>query len=282
MTSADIDIGELRKWVGRTDSADEVVSPALVRRFKATFGWPTDGIGPGDPAPLALHWCLAPMVAPPAETGLDGHALRGKFLPPVALPRRMWAGGEISFHRPLTVGDRVERRSRIADVELKTGRSGRLCFVAVEHVFWTEAGPAISERQDLVFRDPPDGAAPARPIAEEPPAETWSGMLHADAVALFRYSALTFNGHRIHYDYRYALEEGYADLVVHGPYQATLLLDFAARLRSSPPRRFSFRGVQPLLTPQGFRLAASAVENGLDLLVVADGGAVTMRAEAEW
>jgi len=280
---SEVDIAHLRTWIGRTESKSDVLTPGLVERLRATIG----DIAPGgaDDAPLAIHWCLAPPAVPPGELGPDGHPARGGFLPPVPLPRRMWAGGELHFHEPLRVGDTLTRTSKIADVTEKQGRSGHLVFVAVDHEITTSSGVvAITERQDIVYRDPPAGPA-AKPAAApntEMPAPEWRHFVEATSTLLFRYSALTFNGHRIHYDLEYARDvEGYAGLVVHGPLQATLLLSLAARLGGERPvRSFRYRGVSPLFAGAAFSANAAANGDGFKLWCADRHGAVTMEAMA--
>ncbi len=280
-----LDLDHLRQWIGRLEAAEDFVAPQLVQKFRATLDEPSLLPSVGDAAPPALHWCLAPAAARTAELGPDGHPARGGFLPPVALPRRMWAGGRLDFVAPIRVGERVRRTSRIADVNLKQGRSGRLCFVTVEHEIATDRGAAIRERQDLVYRDPPprDPAAEGEPGAPaSPPGEArWRRSLLADPVMLFRYSALTFNGHRIHYDRSYATgEEGYSGLVVHGPLQATLLLHFAATILGRYPRTFEFRGLRPLFDGP-LTLSADEEIDGLKLWVADPAGRRTMAASAQ-
>jgi 3-methylfumaryl-CoA hydratase len=281
-----LDAKLLRSWIGRTTSARDVITPRLAQELRVTL----DGDGPppqeGDTCPLAIHWCLAPPMVPQSRLGPDGHPARGDFLPPVPLPRRMWAAGRLEFFDPLRVGDAVERQSKIVDVNIKEGRSGRLCFVAVDHEISTPRGIALKERHDIVYRDAPSGnpaqqAAPAR--GESPRQPQWSGTNVADAVMLFRYSALTFNGHRIHYDRQYVTEvEGYPGLIVHGPLQATLLVEFAASVRGVGPRVFSFRALNPLFDGQDFTLNAAEGEGGLDLWIAGPGGRTTMAGKAEW
>jgi 3-methylfumaryl-CoA hydratase len=281
---SELDLDHLRQWIGRTEEASDVVSPRLVHGLRATFDRDAD-IAPGAPAPPAIHWCLAPPIVQESELGPDGHAARGGFLPPVPLPRRMWAGGALEFSDVLRVGDRVTRRSRIAEVQAKQGRSGALCFVTVAHDYATERGLAIAERQDIVYRGPEpratDGAGGSEPSRPEP---RWRHTLTADAVMLFRYSALTFNGHRIHYDRAYCRDvEGYPGLVVHGPLQATLLIELAAGARGDVvPRRFEFRAVRPLF--DGTAFTVNAVEDGaaLSLWVADDRRRATMTATARW
>ncbi|WP_298213718.1 MaoC family dehydratase N-terminal domain-containing protein [Acidocella sp.] len=286
MNETALDMAALRQWIGRTEAVTDLVTPRLAREAHATLDHEGAPPAPGEPAPLAIHWCLAPPAAPSAALGEDGHPRRGGFLPPVPLPRRMWAGSALRFMDRLRVGNEVERRSRIADVTAKEGRSGLLCFVTVEHEIHTPRGLAITERQDIVYRPaPPPGPPPAaRPVPLPPVAP--GVIAHRERQAtpplLFRYSALTFNGHRIHYDWPYVTGvEGYPGLIVHGPLQATLLLEFAAACRGAPPRAFSFRGLNPLFDFMPFRLCAEDAAEGLALRVET-GAARTMEATAQW
>ncbi|CAG1014543.1 3-methylfumaryl-CoA hydratase [Rhizobiaceae bacterium] len=276
----EVDIARLRRWIGREERKTDVVTVGLADRFRATLGG--RAVAPGEALPLAIHWCLAPAAVPPEEIGSDGHPARGGFLPPVPLPRRMWAGGALEFLLPLQVGDTVERLSRIADVSEKVGRTGRLVFVTVEHEISTDAGLAVSERQDLVYREAQAASvSPAAPGAPRP--ADASLAVDATTTLLFRYSALTFNGHRIHYDRDYARSvEGYPGLVVHGPLQATLLANLAARLADGrPPRRFVYRGVSPLFDGAPFTANAVRRDGGFDLWCADSRGAATMTATAE-
>jgi 3-methylfumaryl-CoA hydratase len=272
-----IDLDHLRQWIGRTEETSDTVTPRLVHALLATLDQGGDAVTP------TIHWCLAPAIAPEHELGPDGHPTRGGFLPPVPLPRRMWAGGVLELHDALRVGDTVTRRSRIADVQAKQGRSGNLCFVTVAHDYLTERGPAISERQDIVYReaDSPttSGGAP-EPARPEP---RWRRTITADATLLFRYSALTFNGHRIHYDRTYCREvEHYPGLVVHGPLQATLLVEHAIASRGTRPRCFEFRAVRPLFDGKEFSINAAEADGGLSLWIADEGGRATMTATARW
>jgi 3-methylfumaryl-CoA hydratase len=281
-----LDAELLRSWIGRTTSDRDVITPRIAQELRVTL----DREGPppreGDACPLAIHWCLAPPMVPQSRLGPDGHPARGDFLPPVPLPRRMWAAGRLEFLDALRVGDAVERRSRIADVSVKEGRSGRLCFVAVDHEISIPRGIALKERHDIVYRDAPSGYAAKHdaPTRKEAPRQAqWSENKIADAVMLFRYSALTFNGHRIHYDWKYVTEvEGYPGLIVHGPLQATLLVEFAASIRGVGPKVFSFRALNPLFDGQEFALNAAASKAGLDLWISGPGGRTAMAATAEW
>lgn len=276
-----LDMGHLRSWIGRDDEASDVVTPDLVRKFRATLDLSDEEPKAGEPAPPLIHLCLGQPAVRAAGLGPDGHPARGGFLPPVPLPRRMWAGGAFAFREPVRVGDTVRRLSRIADVVLKEGRTGPLCFVTVEHRIEAEGTLAIEERQDIVYRGPDGGGSGKTP----PPAEQGAHRreVEANATLLFRYSALTFNGHRIHYDRRYATEvEGYPGLVVHGPLQATLLLNFAAAIRGAAPSSFAFRSLSTLFDDDPVRLHAREDGERLKLWTARDGGPLAMSAEAAW
>lgn len=277
----DLDIDHLKSWVGRTEEARDVLSSRLADGFAATLDL-SERYAEGDEAPLCLHWCLAPPMVPSGETGPDGHPARGGFLPPVPLPRRMWAGGEMTFHEPLRVGDEVTRRSRIEDVAMKEGRSGRLCFVTVRHEIATDRGTAIEERQDIVYRDMTPGGTPPPPKpGDEAPSGELTRSVAATPLLLFRYSALTFNGHRIHYDRSYCIEEeGYPGLIVHGPLQATLLVHLAAEYLGRPPQTFAYRGVSPLFDGGAFSVNVAADGAGAKGWTVSADGRRTMTAEA--
>ncbi|MCT4495387.1 FAS1-like dehydratase domain-containing protein [Bosea minatitlanensis] len=277
-----LDIDHLRGWIGREEVATDVLGEDLARKYHATLELPGEAPKPGEVAPRLIHFCLAQPAVPTGLLGPDGHPARGGFLPPVPLPRRMWAGGALSFSGDLRVGDRVRRVSRIADVVLKQGRTGALCFVTVLHRIEAEGEPVLEERQDLVYRgaDVPGGAAKAPAGAEQ---GDHRRAMQAGPTLLFRYSALTFNGHRIHYDRRYAQEvEGYPGLVVHGPLQAALLYGFATELRGAPPQRYSFRGQAPLFDDDAFVLHAREEGEGLRLWSARQNGPLCMSAEAHW
>jgi 3-methylfumaryl-CoA hydratase len=197
--------------------------------------------------PYLHHWLASWDVQPPAGLGADGHPAKGGFLPPVPLPRRMWAGGRLTFHAPLILGELITKTSTILKVEAKSGKSGDLVFVTVEHQISGAAGLAITEQQDLVYRGAAAAGAIPAPTQNTPaPLATWQAAIMPDPVLLFRYSALTMNGHRIHYDRPYALvEESYPGLVVHGPLQATILAMMAVKNLPAPLTSFNFRGQSP-------------------------------------
>lgn len=246
----------LGRWVGRQEVADDVITPVPAAALAATLDFAPESSGQ---ALLPLrHWLYFLPRHRRSELGPDGHARRGGFLPPVPLPRRMWAGGQLEFRRPLAIGDAVTRVSTIDSIEEKAGRSGPLVFVRVRHEIrrGDEADAALVELQDLVYRDA--GTAGEAPTAgrRAPERSAWQQAFVPDDVVLFRYSALTFNGHRIHYDRRYATTvEGYPGLVVHGPLIATLLVELVRRER--PAARiaaFAFRAVRPLFDTHAFVL----------------------------
>lgn len=246
----------LQDWVGRSESARDLVPAHLAAGLAALLDHEDLAARPGDELPPLAHWLLLPPLARQGELGPDGHPRRGGFLPPVALPRRMWAGSRVHFHAPLRVGETVTRHSRIARVEAKTGRAGALVFVTVRHEFHGAAGLAVSDEHDLVYREAPVPGAPPPAAQPAPAGATFERSVVPDPVLLFRYSALSFNGHRIHYDRPYATQvEGYPGLVVHGPLVATLLLDLLRRQRPGVPvRRFAFRALRPLFDTAPFTL----------------------------
>jgi 3-methylfumaryl-CoA hydratase len=281
-----IDLDYLRQWIGRSEEAEDIATPALVERFCTTL---LPHLAPFEDAhsPLGIHWCLAPRLALMSELGRDGHPSLGGFLPPVSLSRRMWAGGEIEFLAAIPRGGRVVRRSVIADVALKQGRSGSLCFVSVHHEYSAAGQTKIRERQDIVFRDEPRSQLHAAVRSPQQrhglPAADLVWAVSPSSVLLFRYSALTFNGHRIHYDQPYATGvEGYPGLVVHGPLQATLLLNAAATVLSRTPRRFSYRNLAPLFADAPFHAcAAQTAERQVECRVEGTDGTTAMIATAE-
>ncbi len=282
------DIDAHRTWIGRTEETGVRINFELMRRFRATFDLTQDNDEPGGLAPPGIHWCLAPPATPTSTLGSDGHPARGGFLPPIDLPRRMWAGGQLECNRPLQGGDEFIRTSRIEDVTAKNGRSGPLCFVVVSHVLTAGSEVVLRERQDIVYRGLPLGDAAGAPVRDKEtvPPLAWERTKAVDPhpTLLFRYSALTFNGHRIHYDRRYCLEEeGYPGLVVHGPLQATLLLQFATAIKGGTlPRRFTFRSEAPLFDSEAFQLGANTSEAGLNMCILDGSGRPAMRASASW
>ena len=239
-----------------------MLEPARSNALRAALG-ESAPLAAGDPLPLLHHWLYFWDVRPPEGLGGDGHPARGGFLPPVPLPRRMWAGGRLRFLQPLLLGERVTRASTIRKVETKSGRSGNLVFVTVEHQLSGAQGPAVVEQQDIVYREPAAGSTAAPAGAPPSPSAPWRRDVFPDPVLLFRYSALTMNGHRIHYDRPYAMhEEAYPGLVVHGPLQATLLADLATRHLKAPISTFEFRGMSPAFEGIMLHVCGEATETG--------------------
>ncbi len=270
-----IDTESLRRWIGRTQEQEDLITPRIIDEFASVFG-PT-----GSPAGLlGLHWCLAVPAAPMGALDRDGHLQRGDFLPPVPLPRRMWAGSRIEFLRELTPGSAIKRRSRIADLAVKSGRSGTLCIVNIAHEFISSGEVLLREEQDIIYRGAASTPQPAEPPSEPQPMEG-ATLIDTSPVLLFRYSAMTFNAHRIHYDAPYAKQdEGYPGLVVHGPLQATYLLRKSAEVLGRAPKRFSFRGVRPLIAPAVFSVHAALSGETVSAHVAAPTGHITMTSDA--
>jgi 3-methylfumaryl-CoA hydratase len=235
----------LREWIGRREAREEFIAPAPAVALAATLDHDV-APGAGEPLPPLWHWLYFLPQVRQSEIGVDGHPRRGGFLPPVPLPRRMWAAGRLEFRRPIVIGTYLRRESTIADVQHKRGRSGDLVFVTVRHELYDESRCVISEEQQIVYRGMVGGNTLSSPPEALPAA--WKGSVATNPVLLFRYSALTFNAHRIHYDRPYATEvEGYPGLVVHGPLIATLVLDGFARAHPDAPiRGFRFRAQRPL------------------------------------
>jgi 3-methylfumaryl-CoA hydratase len=242
------------EWLGRTTQLDDVVSAAPVKAMSATLDRDDPPPAAGQVLPPLWHWLYFLPSERQSEIGADGHPKRGGFLPPVALPRRMWAGGRLQFLAPLHIGDAVRRTSRIADISSKQGRSGPLVFVRVRHEIACGDTLALTEEHDIVYREAPQAGAVAEAPPQAPTGEQFGRSITPDPVLLFRYSALTFNGHRIHYDRSYVTEvEGYPGLIVHGPMIATLLVDLLRRER--PEARlssFAFRAMGPLFDTAPF------------------------------
>lgn len=252
-------------WIGRTETRSDELVAAPLQGLSATLDHPDARPVTGDLVPPLGHWLFFLPQAPQHAIGPDGHPLRGGFLPPVPLPRRMWAGGSLQWEpgNPLRVGDRVRRVSRIESVRSKAGRSGELVFVQLRHTVHNAAGRALTETQDIVYREMA-GAGDVPPPVPAPEVAAWQRELLPDPVLLFRYSALTFNGHRIHYDRPYAIqEEHYPGLVVQGPLVATLLTDLARR--NAPGRvmvSFEFRAIRPAFDGQPLRLLGEPDADG--------------------
>ena len=277
---------DLKEWIGRTETVCDVVTATPCAALSATFDRPAERPPAGTPLPALWHWLYFLPLPRQSEIGPDGHPRRGGFLPPVPLPRRMWAGSQFEFHRPLRVGDALTRVSTIEDVTEKHGRTGALVFVKVRHEVrrQDEAQIALTEFHDIVYRDAPKPGDVAPPPKAAPAAAAWERKWIPDDVLLFRYSALTFNGHRIHYDRRYVTEvEGYPGLVVHGPLVATLLLDLLRRqLPDAVVARYEFRAVRPTFDINPFHVCGEPQPDGKTFHLWAKDheGSLTMDATA--
>lgn len=251
-----INLEHLRSWIGRTETSRDQATLAPLRALSATLDRDDPEPCEGDPLPALWHWLYFLPTHRQSEIGTDGHARRGGFLPPVPLARRMWAGSRLEFHADIRAGASMERVSTIEDVRLKEGKSGPLVFVVVRHEISSQGQLAIREWHDIVYREMPQPGQPSPAATAAPPNAAWCREIVPDSVLLFRYSALTFNGHRIHIDRSYATgEEHYPGLIVHGPLIATLLLDLLRRhWPQSRVARFAFKAVQPLFDIAPFKV----------------------------
>ena len=276
---SNIDIAHLKQWTGTEISDVDTLSVRHAHLMAATLGIAPAALSEGAPLPPLWHWIYFLSGAPPSELGRDGHPARGGFLPPVPLPNRMWAGGQLEFHAPLPLGAQVEKRSRIASIEHKQGRSGELVFVTVLHEVLHRGQIAITEHHDIVYKEPTP--AQARSAATPMPPAQHSKRFTPTSTTLFRYSALTFNGHRIHYDADYCRDvEGYGNLVIHGPLHATLLAMHAQDIAGAALRTFRYRGVQPSLLGAELTINASLQGGEAQLWTALPDGGVSMRADA--
>lgn len=269
-----------KAWRGVEQHQVDALDPGAVARVAATLGRPAPS--QGQALPWLWHWAFFQPAAPAERLSPDGHPLGGDLLPPMPGLQRMWAGGRLSFRQPLRVGRPARRHSRVARIERKEGRdAGAMIFVTVDHHYEQDGVEAIHEQQDLVYREP--RALPARPGEPLPPLQ-WRRTIEPDPTLLFRYSAVTFNSHRIHYDWPYATAtEGYAGLVVHGPLIATLVLD--AFLQAHPgarPTDFRFRGLRPLLCPGAFVVGGVDEEPGRARLFAADQDGQSQTAQVQF
>jgi len=275
---------DVSKWVGREELRTDRIDPRIAQALAATLDLDPETMKAGAELPPLWHWVYFTPNVRRSEIGPDGHPKRGGFLPPVELPNRMWAGGRFRFEQPLYVGEAATRVSRIVRCERKSGRSGELVFVTVEHTISGERGVALIEEHDIVYREPaPRGTPPGgeRVAHEDKDEAEFRQRVRPDPVLLFRYSALTFNGHRIHYDHPYVTQqEGYPGLVVHGPLTATLLLEaFRAAHPVERVRRYAFRAVGPLFDTADFDVCGRLTGPGTAALWTDCDGRVTMKAE---
>ena len=276
--------GAFDAWVGRTEQAIDHISLVQTRQLAAILDMDVPeqaiaGLADGGPLPPLWHWLAFLPAVPMSGLGSDGHPARGGFLPPVPLKRRMWAGGRLQFFAPVRIGAALERHSEILKVSEKSGGTGRMVFVTVRHQILCDGALAVSEEQDIVYVAMPDRFRPPAPVAA-PETPDWQEDVAVDTVRLFRFSAVTFNAHRIHYDLDYAQRvEKYPGLVVHGPLQAILLMQAARRYRGGDwPAAFSFRGVRPAFHTDQLRLMGV----GAALCTVQGDGLQCCQAKVSW
>lgn len=278
-----IDLEHLREWVGRRQSAEQFIDPFPARALAGLLDR-EDQPSSGDPLPLPWHWLYFLDTPTRAATGPDGHPQRGGFLPPVPLPRRMWAAGKLELLSPLVIGRPASKVSTVRAIDLKEGKSGPLVFVTVGHELHQDGRVCLLEEQNLVYREAPAGPAPLPPGELPASAGSWAHELRPDPALLFRFSALTYNGHRIHYDRDYATrEEFYPALVVHGPLLATLLLELLASQRpGARVTRFEFRALRPAFDTDPLCLRGQPEDFGAALWTVDPTGAIGMKASAHF
>ncbi len=273
-------------WVGRSETVEDRIDVGRVRALQATLDDPASPLKEGDPLPPLWHWLYFWEATPSANLGPEGHAELGGFLPPIELPRRMWAGSRLKFPRSLAIGAEVKRHSSVSQITEKAGRNGKLVFVTVQHVVEDLAGTTIEEEHDIVYRTAPRPGETPKPGEPAPAAPPWQREIRPDPVLLFRYSALTFNGHRIHYDRDYATqEEGYPGLIVHGPLLAILMTDQARR--HCPDRRvaaFAFRALSPIYDSAAFTVAGQPDPESpsAEVWVADPGGLLAMRGRMDF
>jgi 3-methylfumaryl-CoA hydratase len=272
-------MGQWDAWIGRTQEQSDILTPGLLKRFRATI----NSDEAGDIAPQGIHWCLCLPEAATAELGDDGHPNRGGFMPPIPLPRRMWAASDVTFHAPFAAKVNVVQKSTIAEISEKQGSSGPLVFVTLDHETWVDSALVISERQSVVYREAPTVAAPISPTGDIADLSGWAihRSITPSEPLLFRYSALTFNSHRIHYDQPYATGvEGYRGLVVHGPLIATLLLDLAAlEFGGDMIKKFSMRAQSAAFVGEPLHLVGKNEGQNITLAAIGNDGRTVMSAE---
>ena len=277
-------MNDISDWVGRSETVHDIIGPTPVAALTATLDHPAAPVAVGTPLPPLWHWLYFLPLHRQSEIGSDGHARRGGFLPPVPLPRRMWAGSQFEFRAPVRVGDAVARTSTIVDVTQKEGRSGKLVFVKVRHELRCNgaADAALVEFHDIVYREARQPGDIEPPPVAAPDGAPWQRTITPDDVLLFRYSALTFNGHRIHYDRKYVTEvEGYPGLIVHGPLIATLLMDLLRRhAPEADVASFKFKAVRPTFDLHAFSVNGRRDGNTVKLWAQDVEGWLTMDAVA--
>lgn len=278
-----LDMDHLRKWIGKSQTVTERIAPFPSNALSATLNRDDPDHADGTPLPPLWHWLHFLPVYKLVDAGEDGHAALGGFLPPVPLPRRMWAGSRLKWSAPMRIGRELRKVSTVESVEHKAGKSGDLVFVTLRHQVFDGDVQGIEERQDIVYRAPPAPDAPLPKPPQAPDGSAFSRVISPDPVLLFRYSAVTFNGHRIHYDRPYSTgPEGYPGLVVHGPLLATLMLDLLRRNMSGKDvTAFDFRAISPVFDTDDFSVHGQpGADDTVKLWVSGRNGALAMSATA--
>ena len=282
--STKVNIDHLRKWIGKIDNVTDYVTPIVEQRYRATLNMDIGNPKDGDPVTSGLHWMLGWNLVKNDELGVDSHPALGEFLPPVPLPRRMWAGSEIKVLKPIRVGDKVIKQSTVADIQVKEGRTGLLCFVTAEYNFLVNDEVTINEKHNIVYRDISKSGGGSGYSKDIPEKADLSEKIFMHPTILFRYSAIGFVGHRIHYDHPYTVnEENYPGLIVHGPLQATYLLRAAEKLMGKTVKSFTHKVMAPVFADSEYMVGVDKMDDGS----VSCWGAtkefgVTMRAEAKF
>lgn len=278
---SDVDLDLLRSWEGREETREDVVSLAPVQMLAATLDRDPEAFAEGDLLPPLYHWLFFPSLTRTADLARDGHARLGEFMPPVPFPRRMFAGARVDYRGELRIGQRVERTARIATVRYTEGRSGPLVFVTVTYELSDADGLKLVEEQDIAYR-PAAAAKSGAPTREaHPPQADFSREIVPDEALLFRFSALTFNAHRIHYDLPYTRGEGYPAIVVHGPLTAVLLADLVMRETGQVTlEQFSFRAKSAFFLGERITLLGKRVDNTIELAAMSAKGVTGFTASA--
>ncbi len=274
---------DFSSWIGRERRQVDVLEVSRARAMQATLDDEGRPLKAGDALPPLWHWLYFWEIAPAGRLGYDGHPERGDFLPPLPLQRRMWAGSRVSFPAPLPLGGAARKASKILKVEMKEGRSGRLGFVTVAHEVAAEGVVAVVEEHDIVYRAPPAPGEKPRQGDPAPVEARWRQVIEPTPTLLFRYSALTFNGHRIHYDLDFCRDsEGYPGLVVHGPLLATLMVELARREGRRPVLQFEFRALAPVFHTRPFSVCGEPLPNGARLWIADADNRLCMQGAVEW
>ena len=282
--STKVDIDHLRKWIGKIDNVTDYVTPIVEQRYRATLNMDIGNPKDGDPVTSGLHWMLGWNLVKNDELGVDSHPALGEFLPPVPLPRRMWAGSEIKVLKPIRVGDKVIKQSTVADIQVKEGRTGLLCFVTAEYNFLVNDEVTINEKHNIVYRDISKSGGGSGYSKDIPEKADLSEKIFMHPTILFRYSAIGFVGHRIHYDHPYTVnEENYPGLIVHGPLQATYLLRAAEKLMGKQVKSFTHKVMAPVFANSEYIVGVDKInDRSVSCWGATKEFGVTMRAEAKF